>query len=373
MLMIVFTFAAAGAAWTCVLRRLCPAAGPARRLAPALLAAAALWPQWIWAACDRLPAWALLACCWLGMGLTLAGLAVGLRAAAAWFARGRRGGLPGVDGLEALVILAACLFLSAWAVGEGTQEPAVRRVEIAVPGLPPAFDGLRVAQLSDIHASAVFGRGRVERVVERTNGAHPDLIVITGDVADGKLADRLKDVEPLERLEAPLGVYGVDGNHEHYADARAWAAHWDASRITWLRNAWVAFERNRQTLVLAGKADLRAAEYPWREQPSIEKALRGAPAGECVIVLDHQPRNAGLNAAAGARLQLSGHTHGGQAPVVDLFAWLKNGFFLRGAYELEGGSKLYVHSGTHLFAAFPFRVFTEPEIALITLRREASR
>lgn len=267
--------------------------------------------------------------------------------------------------LYGIVVIA--LSLSAMGVWQAVRVPEVVSLDIYLENLPEEFDGLRIVQLTDIHASSLLGRDGIEQVVAKANALKPDLIVLTGDIVDGVVSDREEDVEPLARLEAPLGIYATTGNHEYYSDYAAWIQKFADLKLNLLLNAHVIISRNGAGLILAGTTD-RAAGGFGLPQPDISQALAGAPAGAVIILLEHQPGNAVRNADAGVSLQLSGHTHGGQFIGLRVVAQLVNNGFLSGLYQV-GDMQLYVSNGTGLWAGLPVRVGVPPEITEITLRR----
>src|SRR5690606_26077224 len=98
----------------------------------------------------------------------------------------------------------------------------VEHVELPVPGLPPALDGFRIAQISDIHVGPTIRRDDVEAIVARVNALAPDLVAVTGDLVDGTV-DRIGgDVAPIGALRATHGAFFCTGNHEYYSGAEAW-------------------------------------------------------------------------------------------------------------------------------------------------------
>src|SRR5438067_12753571 len=103
------------------------------------------------------------------------------------------------------------------------RRPAtVRVVAVPITGLPSDLEGFRIAQLSDLHVGPTLKRDFVERVVDTTNGLQPDVIALTGDVADGFPPALRDEVAPLAGLRAPPGKYFVTGNHGYYWGAAAW-------------------------------------------------------------------------------------------------------------------------------------------------------
>ncbi|WP_437635681.1 metallophosphoesterase [Sorangium sp. So ce854] len=230
------------------------------------------------------------------------------------------------------------------------------RVEVSHHRVPMALARpLRVAHLSDLHTVG-FGR-RERRVAELLAREAPDVIVVTGDsiADDGSYAGV---TETLRELHAPLGVWSVEGNWEHWrpsADARAAYA---AAGVNDLTNASA---RLREDVWLVGLDDTLAGH------PDAARAFDGVPRGAQVIVLLHSP--VGVYQVRGrAGLVLAGHTHGGQirwpwgTPL-----WLPpgSGTFVEGAYDVDG-TTMYVSRGigNSLVEA---RLFCRPEIAIFEL------
>src|SRR5207249_8643195 len=104
----------------------------------------------------------------------------------------------------------------------GARRVRVVRVSVPILGLPADLEGFRIVQLSDLHVGPTLKRRYVERVVDAANGLDPDVIALTGDVADGFPPALRDEVAPLAGLRAPHGKFFVTGNHEYYWDAAAW-------------------------------------------------------------------------------------------------------------------------------------------------------
>ncbi len=270
----------------------------------------------------------------------------------------------------ALVTLLS-LSLSGWGLGQALAIAQVSKVEIELENLPPQLDGFSLVQLSDIHASTLLTGSWVRELVHRVNALKPDLIVITGDLADGPPQKRAVDLAPLAELAAPHGVFLCPGNHEYIADFQALKNIFTDLGLKLLSNEHIVLESQGAELSLAGLSD-PAARRRSLEGPNIEAALAGAPENSVKIVLAHQPALALASAAAGADLQLSGHTHGGHLWPLSLLVAKFNAGFVRGLYEVDG-LKLYVSRGTGLWNGFPLRLGTDPEISLLTLRTASKR
>ncbi|MEN5061029.1 metallophosphoesterase [Luteimonas sp. TWI1416] len=262
---------------------------------------------------------------------------------------------------------ALALLLSLYGTWQAMAVPKVRQVEIAIADLPPAFEGYRLLQLTDIHASRLLTGDWVAEVVARANAQHPDLIVITGDLVDGSVRARANDVRPFAELRAPDGVIAITGNHEYYGQYREWMDAFAALGMTVLENAHLRIARGDAALTVAGVTDPIAARYGL-PQPDAAAALTGVDPKAPVILLDHRPGEARAHAARGVALQLSGHTHGGHIIGMDRLVARANGGFVSGLYPVDG-MQLYVGNGAGLWPGFATRIGVPSEIALITLRR----
>ncbi|MHA3905114.1 metallophosphoesterase [Castellaniella sp. WN] len=279
-----------------------------------------------------------------------------------------RGAGNAVMGGRALHLSLGALALALSAIGtwQAVRVPGVKTVELALPGLPPAFDGYRVVQLTDLHASRLLPGSWVAAVVAKTNALDADLVVITGDLADGLPEAREADVRPLRDLRARDGVLAIPGNHEYYADYRRWMAAYRALGLDMLENAHVVIRRGDAALTVAGITDRQAASFG-QPRPDLDAALRGAPPDAPVILLAHRPGGAVRHAQAGVALQLSGHTHGGQILGPHLLTQWVNEGFVSGLYRV-GAMRLYVSNGTGLWNGLAIRLGRPSEITRIVLR-----
>lgn len=258
------------------------------------------------------------------------------------------------------------LVLAAIGVSESVRVPDVKTVEIVLPRLPAELDGLRVVQLTDLHASRLFEAPWMEAVVTKANALNPDLILITGDLVDGTPAARAADVLPLKKLHARYGVFSIPGNHEYYSDYLKWQTAFDQLGLRFLLNEHIVLSHNNRNLVIAGITDSTAASFNL-PGPDITAALKGIPENTSVILLSHRPAGAQKNAEAGVDLQLSGHTHGGQILGPHLLTQWVNEGFVSGGYQVDT-MKLYVSNGTGLWNGFPIRLGRPSEITQLILR-----
>ena len=205
------------------------------------------------------------------------------------------------------VVLALLAAGVAW-IG-GIRGPRLVEHEVVVPGLPAEADGLTVALVSDVHLGTLVGRARWNDVLERVGESRPDLVAVVGDLVDGDAGVVEQMVDDLRRLRAPLGVWAVLGNHEHYAGpARTRRLLADAG-FSLLDNAATEV---RSGVWVAGVPDARGARQTGSLPADLGEALADVPAGAAVVLLQHSPEDEARAAAAGVGLMLSGHTHGGQ-------------------------------------------------------------
>jgi predicted MPP superfamily phosphohydrolase len=278
----------------------------------------------------------------------------------------RRAWLPRPTGREAAAVAGLALLLAAYGLYEAVIPPMVTRQEVFLANLPPEWDGLTIVQISDLHASPLLTGPRVQRVVELANAEKPNLIVLTGDIIDGSVARRARDVAPLRDLRATHGVYGCPGNHEYYSGYQDWMAALADLGLVMLRNSHLRLEKNDRPLVLAGVTDEAARRYHL-PGPDFQAALAGSPREATRILLAHRPDLAPAAALAGFDLQLSGHTHGGQLSILKPLTGLRNGGFVSGWYNL-GALQLYTSAGAGLWNGFPIRLGVPSEIVSLVVR-----
>ncbi|MES2759786.1 MAG: metallophosphoesterase [Pseudomonadota bacterium] len=218
------------------------------------------------------------------------------------------------------------LAFAATLVGFFNARRVAQVVEVQVPiaGLPAAFDGYSIVQVSDIHVGPTIKRRYLNAIVDRVNALQPDAIAVTGDIVDGSVKRLAMHTEPLGRLAARDGTYFVTGNHEYYSGATEWIAEMRRLGLNVLLNEHVVVERDGEGLMIAGVPDFMAHHFDESHRSDPKKAAAGAPPNvRARVLLAHQPRSAEAAADAGFDLQLSGHTHGGQFFPWNLFVPLQ--------------------------------------------------
>jgi predicted MPP superfamily phosphohydrolase len=223
---------------------------------------------------------------------------------------------------------------------------------VPVPRLP--VESFRIVHLTDVHVGQLIGRAHVEDMVRKVNALDPDLIVFTGDLVDGRLAELRPHVEPLRELRARHGVYSVTGNHEYYWNPGPWLEHLRSLGFEILHN---------QRVTIAGALELAGVDDSSMNE-DVPRAVAGRDLNLPLVLLAHKPRTIALAQKARVDLQLSGHTHGGQLLPL---GWLARLFDPQVAGLARHGSTwLYVSEGTGFWGP-PLRVGTRCEIAAITL------
>lgn len=259
---------------------------------------------------------------------------------------------------------AAALGLVVIAFIQGIRQPVVTRLPLHVPGLPARINGLRLVQLTDLHLGTTLGEAWLNRVITHVEALKPDLIVITGDVIEDTFPGEMELLLPiLKRLQAPLGVYAVTGNHEYLVGLEASLPLLEGAGFVVLRQRWVEVTPG---LVIAGVDDLTVGHttlQPGQQRDFIAPALTGRPPGT-VILLSHSPRQVKEAARAGVSLFLSGHTHGGQVWPFSLFQRLIYGS-PSGVSNVDG-MHLVVSRGVGTWGP-RMRLFKPGEIIEITL------
>ena len=214
---------------------------------------------------------------------------------------------------SAVAVPVLSLLVTLWGFWNARRTARVVRIDVPIAGLPAALHGFSVAQISDIHVGPTIRRAYLARIVARVNALGADMVAITGDLVDGKVADLQAHVAPLSDLTSTHGTFFVTGNHEYYSGAHAWIDELRRLGATVLMNEHVVLRHGTAALVLAGVADFSAHHFDEAHRSSPSDALQGAPLDAAMrLLLAHQPRSAHAAADAGFHLQLSGHTHGGQ-------------------------------------------------------------
>ena len=259
----------------------------------------------------------------------------------------------------------------------------IHRVSLNYPGLPKAFRGMRIVQLSDIHSGSFMDKQAVIRGVETAMKEKPDLILFTGDLVNDRAVEINEYLDVFSKLSAPMGVYSILGNHD-YGDYAAWSSQVEKAAnlnqlktfhaaMGWrlLMNEHVLLKRGEEQVALLGIENWSAkARFP--KYGKLKDAYAGTAQIPFKILMSHDPSHWDAEVRtkfSDIDLMLSGHTHGMQFGVeIPGFKWSPVQYMYKqwaGLYE-EGSQKLYVNRGFG-FIGYPGRVGILPEITVITL------
>jgi hypothetical protein len=246
----------------------------------------------------------------------------------------------------------------------------IENVDLEIDNLPAGFKNFKIAQLSDLHLSNIVKPWLIQKTVAMTNELKPDLIVITGD-----LANDLKYLKEccylLCKLKAPYGIYAVTGNWEVAYGLKDSKAIIRGSYMKLLDNKTEYIKKNGDTICLSGVDDDKARGF------TLEKTYQGVDNKFVKILLCHNPYILAKIKKAKKRIDivLSGHTHGGQVvyPVVGALKLpTAHGLEFRSGFYEYNNSRVYINRGIGVVKV-GFRVNCPPEITLFNLKRSKNK
>jgi predicted MPP superfamily phosphohydrolase len=252
------------------------------------------------------------------------------------------------------------------------EEFRIRRITVTLPNLPPALDGLTIAQVSDLHVGA-FTRGAVlDRVVEATNRLQADLVLMPGDLINYSLDDLPAGIDVVKRLQSTHGVFLCEGNHDLYDDRDTFRLRTvnaglrllvNDSALVWIRGTevqilglcWGTGDGDPHAMNNRGDAAIAS---------STKRLLPQLRPGAFPILMAHHPH--AFDYAGNIPLTLAGHTHGGQINLTDNLGFGPAMFrYWSGLYQKDGRA-VVVSNGVGNW--FPVRINAPAEIIHITLR-----
>ena len=285
---------------------------------------------------------------------------------------GWNGAVPFLRWLVA-AILGVWGILTIYGLAATLRSPELEKMEIEIPGLSQKEDGLKIAQISDMHFAWWNSQAEMRRIGGMIAPLNPDLFVITGDMVDHNPDYVYKLADCLEMIKPRLGKFAIIGNHDVYTGADEVARRMQERGFTMLRGSSASLKDKGADLTLAGMDD---SGERWTgadpAEKNIPEIVARCPKDSPIILLAHRPsafdRITGLPIA----LTLSGHTHGGQLRLPFGLPGLADIGFKRpsGLYQ-KGNQSLYVTRGTGT-VGWPFRLNCPEEITLITLRAPKS-
>jgi hypothetical protein len=283
------------------------------------------------------------------------------------------GGIP-------LVLLTKGIF-------KGAYDYQIHRVPLYLKNLPASFEGLKVAQLSDIHSGSLFDKDSVHKGIQLLLNEKPDLVFFTGDLVNNQTDEAYELMDHFAEVKAPMGVYSIFGNHD-YGDYIKWdtvaakeqnlkdlvKVHKD---IGWnlMRNEHIILERGSEKIALIGVENW-GDKGRFQKFGDLDMAMDKMPDVPVKLLLSHDPSHFDKIVSQQKRYKniqatFSGHTHGFQFGIENKFIkWSPSQYLYphwAGLYK-EGEQQLYVNRG-YGFLGYPGRVGILPEITLFELKR----
>lgn len=262
----------------------------------------------------------------------------------------------------------------------GNKRIEVKQYSYSHKAVPVAFDGFRIAHISDLHLGT-YGTdtSRVSQLIDKVMDQHPDMILFTGDLVNFESKEALPFVDQLKRLKAPYGVYSVMGNHDYAVYRNQFSRRQqveDIKRLVeieedcgWhmLRNAHAVVHKDGDSITIVGVDNDGRPPFP--QLADLPKALKGVPTGDAAfkILLTHDPSHwrHKVLPTSDIQLTLSGHTHGMQFKIFSLSP-ARLLYKEWGGQYYEGDRSIIVTLGLGL-GAVPFRFGAWSEVCVITL------
>ncbi len=266
---------------------------------------------------------------------------------------------PLVLGAVVVILILGAVIYGGW----NARNPVVNAYEVTVNKKAGSMKELHIAMVSDIHFGPVIDAGRMEPLLEMLEELKPDLVLLAGDITDGRLppgaARELASV--LGKIEAPLGVFAVPGNHDRDLrdDEGELMRSLEAEGIRVLKDRSISIGDD---LYLIGRNDPRLQEGA--ERVKLKELIKGIDTRKPLLLLNHQPVDLEEAQAAGIDLQLSGHTHRGQIFPGNL---ITDRIFEEDWGLLKKGSfHLIVSCGYGTWGP-PLRIGNHPEVVSVTM------
>lgn len=288
--------------------------------------------------------------------------------------------------LSKTALIAASVPLGAFAYGiiSGAHDYRIRKVAIKLPNLPKAFDGIKIAQLSDIHSGSFWNKTAVKGGVEMILQEKPDAIFFTGDLVNNESSEVKEYMDVFNKLRAPLGVFSITGNHD-YGDYKSWASKEAKQQnfkdlVTAHKELGFDLLLNENRFLVQGGEKLAILGIEnWGTRFSkhglLDKAYLGTEEAAVKLLLSHDPTHWDAQVRPTYKdidVMFAGHTHGAQFGVnIGDFTWTPVQHVYRqwgGLYQ-EDSQYLYVNRGFG-YLGYPGRVGMPPEITIFELKRE---
>ncbi len=269
--------------------------------------------------------------------------------------------LPGFGKIATIMALLLIGLISAYSLYNGLRLPIVKKVTLSLRNLPKDLDGFSIVHLSDLHLESFKSKKTITSIAASVAAIKPDLVVITGDLIEGDISDDNHFIEELKKIKAEHGVFAVTGNHEFYAGIQNFSKLAEKTNIKILRNRMIKVANHLQIIGLDDD-DGRRFDY---DGPLLDPLIEACDQAKPIILLYHRPTGFDDAVKKGVDLQLSGHSHAGQIPPIDILVQL--------VYKYPSG--LYKKNGAYIntspgagYWGPPMRFLNRSEITHIILK-----
>jgi len=274
-----------------------------------------------------------------------------------------------------------------WGVISGAHDYRIRRRTIQLPHLPAGFEGIRIAQISDIHSGSFWSKRAVEKGVEKLTNEKADMVFFTGDLVNNRASEMKDYLDVFSKIKAPLGVYSTLGNHD-YGDYVFWPSQEvkrnnlnDLKQVHSLLGWQLLMNENRIVEVGGDQVAILGVEN-WSAKPRFPKygnllaAYQGTESVPVKLLLSHDPSHwkaEVISSYPDIDVTFSGHTHGMQFGIeIAGYKWSPIKYIYSEWADLyqSNNQYLYVNRGFG-YLGFPARIGIPPEITIFTLTRKA--
>ena len=294
-------------------------------------------------------------------------------------------GLSRSDFLAKSALIAGTIPMATMSFGilSGAYDYRVRKKTIVLKNLPSAFDGMRIAQLSDIHSGSFYNKTAVQGGVDMLINEKPDLFLFTGDLVNNESKEVGEYLDTFSKIKAPIGNFSVLGNHD-YGDYKSWTSPQEKKKnlqdlieshksMGWdiLLNEHRYIEVGGERLAIIGVENWGAKGFT--KYGNLDLATQNVEA-DTKILLSHDPSHWDAQIRpqhSDIDLTLAGHTHGFQFGVeIGNFRWSPSQYMYKQWADLytEGDQHLYVNRGFG-FLGYPGRIGILPEITILELKK----
>ena len=273
-----------------------------------------------------------------------------------------------------------------WGIISGAHDYRIRRVKLALKNLPKQFEGMTIAQISDIHSGSFFNRVAVKGGVEMLMKEKPDMVFFTGDLVNNLAKEVQEYIDIFNKVKAPLGVFSTLGNHD-YSDYVNWSDNPQGKRknlndlihahkvlgydLLMDENRFI--EQGGEKLAIIGVQNI-SGQSRFHTYGNLQKAYQGIEEAPVKLLLSHDPTHWDKEVNTKYKdidVMFSGHTHGTQFGInIGDYTWSPAQYAYKqwaGLYEKED-QKLYVNRG-YGYIGYPGRVGMPPEITVFELVR----